>query len=240
MSSSTRSARPFHRFLSTATPPPGSLAGVIRDAAGNPLPGAVALVSTVRGQVYQSRSDAQGSYRIDGLPPGRYVPMAGASGYDAINGSQVQVKPGQLQTGIDFVLPIHQRQPVEPAGLIIGKPHEESSQFPEPMVATRIPFTFTLDGVTIDNGQIYLPTNTLGPVSDRAPTTTPLGVPPRHPRRPVSDRAPTTTPLGPVSDRAPTTTPLGPVSDRALLLVIIYPSHPLNWNAASVALTRQR
>ncbi len=176
------------------SPPPGSLAGVIRDAAGNPLPGAVALVSTVRGQVYQSRSDAQGSYRIDGLPPGRYVPMAGASGYDAINGSQVQVKPGQLQTGIDFVLPIHQRQPVEPAGLIIGKPHEESSQFPEPMVATRIPFTFTLDGVTIDNGQIYLPTNTLGPVSDR-PTTTPLGLVSTSPP-PRSGRSPTEPPSG--------------------------------------------
>ena len=138
-------------------PTPGSLAGVIRDDAGNPLPGAVALVSTVRGQVYQSRSDAQGLYRIDGLPPGRYVPMAGAPGYDAINGSQVQVKPGQSQTGIDFLLPAHQPKPVEPAGLIIGRPSEESSQFPEPMVATRIPFTFTLDGVTIDNSQIYLP-----------------------------------------------------------------------------------
>ena len=43
-------------------PAPGSLAGVIRDSAGNPLPGAIALVSTVRGQVYQSRSDAQGLY----------------------------------------------------------------------------------------------------------------------------------------------------------------------------------
>ena len=179
-------------------PPPGSLAGVIRDAAGNPLPGAVALVSTVRGQVYQSRSDAQGLYRIDGLPPGRYVPMAGAWGYDAINGPQVQVRPGQAQTGIDFMLPVHQPQPVEPAGLIIGQPSEESSQFPEPMVATRIPFTFTLDGVTIDNGQIYLPANPPGPVCAKPPGGT---------------------------DRAPT-------------LVIIYPSHPLNWNAASVALTR--
>ena len=115
--------------------------------------------------------------------------MAGALGYDAINGPQVQVRPGQAQTGIDFMLPVYQPQPVEPAGLIIGQPSEESSQFPEPMVATRIPFTFTLDGVIIDNGQIYLPD-----------------------REAVSDRVPT--------------------------LVIIYPSHPLNWNAASVALTR--
>ena len=146
------------------------------------------MVSTARGQVYQSRSDAQGLYRIDGLPPGRYVPMAGAWGYDAINGPQVQVRPGQTLTGIDFQLPIHQTQPVEPANLRIGQPRQETSNFPEPMVATRIPFSFTLDGLTIDNGQIYLPAQ-----------------PPAEPKS---------------------------------TLVIIYPSHPLNWNAASVALTR--
>ena len=126
-------------------PPPGSLAGVIRDAAGNPLPGAVALVSTVRGQVYQSRSDAQGLYRIDGLPPGRYVPMAGAWGYDAINGPQVQVRPGQSQTGIDFMLPVHQPQPVEPAGLIIGsrakKARSSPSRWSPPGSPLRSPWT---------------------------------------------------------------------------------------------------
>ena len=114
--------------------------------------------------------------------------MAGAWGYEAVNGSPVRVSAGQERGGVDFTLPAHIPSPVEPADLRIGKPREESSNFPEPMVATRIPFSFTLDGLVVDNGQIYLPAQ-----------------PPLEPK--------------------PT-------------LVIVYPSHPLNWNAASVALTR--
>ncbi len=179
-------------------PPPGSLAGVIRDDAGNPLPGAVALVSTVRGQVYQSRSDAQGLYRIDGLPPGRYVPMAGAWGYDAINGSQVQVRPGQSQTGIDFVA-----APSSATAGRAGRPDHRSAarrKLAVPRADGRYP-----DPLYVHPGR--------GDHRQRA-------------NLPPCQSAGSVPPGGfPLSDQAPT-------------LVIIYPSHPLNWNAASVALTR--
>lgn len=171
----------------------GSLSGVVRDSAGDPLEGAVVLVSTVRGELFQARSDAEGLYRIEGVPAGRYVPMAGAWGFETVDGQAVRVGAARERSGVDFDLPTYQPTPVEPVDLHVGQARQESSNFPEPMVAARIPFSFTLDGVTIDNGQIYLPSGT---------AVDPGGI-----------------------DRAPT-------------LVITYPSHPLNWNAASVALTR--
>jgi acetyl esterase/lipase len=178
------------------TPPaPATLSGMVRDEAGQPIPDAVVLVSTARGEAVHGRSDAEGRYRLDGITPGRYVPMAGAWGYDAVNGPALRLSPGQFRDGVDFTLPARRPQPVEPVDLAIGQPVQESSQFPEPMTAARIPFSFTLDGVRIDNGQIYLP-------APQARSET-----------------------GPNDGTVPT-------------LVIIYPSHPLNWNAASVALTR--
>ncbi len=174
------------------TPPaPASLSGLVQDEAGQPIADALVLVSTVRGEAVHTRSDQDGRYHLTGIAPGRVTPMAGAWGFDAVDGPAARLSPGQQRDGVDFILPTHRPQPVQPIDLAIGQPVQESSQFPQPMTATRIPFSFTLDGVRIDNGQIYLPTDSPGSPSSPPPT-----------------------------------------------LVIIYPSHPLNWNAASVALTR--
>ena len=183
-------------------PAPASLSGVVQDEAGQPIPNAVVLVSTVRGEDVHVRSDATGRYRLEDISPGRYVPMAGAWGYDAVNGPAVRLSPGQQRDGVDFILPARRPQPVAPVDLQIGQPVQESSQFPQPMTATRIPFSFTLDGVRIDNGQIYLPAPQARSEIGNHPGGTGLS-----------------------EGTVPT-------------LVIIYPSHPLNWNAASVALTR--
>ena len=176
-------------------PASGALRGSVRDEAGNPIAGALVLVSTVRGETETARTALDGSYLLKDVAPGHSVPMAAAWGYDAVNGAPVQVRPGQDVTGIDFVLPVRDPAPVTPTNLRIGAAVQAPSDFPEPMIATRIPFTFTLDGVTVDVGQIYLPAGT------------------------------STDPLEPLTDRVPT-------------LVIVYPSRPLNWDAASVGLTR--
>jgi dipeptidyl aminopeptidase/acylaminoacyl peptidase len=165
----------------------GGLSGVIRDADGQPLADAIALVATVRGQVYQARSDGRGRYRIDGVPPGRYVPLAAAWGYEERAGEPVQVIAGRLERDVDFVLSAYRPAPVVPTDLQIGPPREASSAFPSPLVASRVPFSFTLDGLSINGGQLYLPPD----ASEPLPT-----------------------------------------------LFIVYPSAPLNWDAASVALTR--
>lgn len=165
----------------------GSLSGTIHDDAGAPLADAIALVSSVRGEVYQARTDDAGHFRIDGVPTGVYVPLAAAWDYQAVNGPEVRIAAGRERRNIDFVLPPYVSTPVDPQNVQVGPPQQSSSRFPTPMVATRIPFTFTLDGVEVNGGQVYLPDT---------------GEPPRS------------------------------------VLFIVYPSAPLNWDAASVALTR--
>ncbi|MCB0257219.1 MAG: carboxypeptidase regulatory-like domain-containing protein, partial [Anaerolineae bacterium] len=177
-------------------PAAGRLRGTVTDEAGDPLPGALVLVSTVRGETTTARTDEAGSYVLVNVPPGQIVPMAAGWGHDAVNGAPVRAGSGLEVAGVDFVLPARSPRPVTPTDLRIGQPVQATSNFPEPMVATRIPFTFTLDGVTVDVGQIYLP-------PDQART----------------EIAP--------SDSSPLPT-----------LFIVYPSRPLNWDAASVGLTR--
>lgn len=169
-------------------PAPASLSGVVQDEAGQPIADAVVLVSTVRGETSTTRTDSAGRYLLPGVTPGRAVPMAAAWGYEAVNHLPLRVRSGEVTPGVDFVLPARRSAPVQPVDLRIGPTVQAPSDFPEPMTASRTPFTFTLDGVTIDVGQIYQPAE-----------------PPAQP--------------------LPT-------------LFIVYPSRPLNWNAASVGLTR--
>ena len=62
--------------------PPGSLSGVVRDDEGVPVGGATLLVASPLGHTYTSQSWPDGTVRLDGVPPGRYVPVAGKRGYD--------------------------------------------------------------------------------------------------------------------------------------------------------------
>ena len=132
----------------------------------------------------------RGPVRIDGLPPGRYVPMAGAWGYDAINGPPVQVGPGHRRPASTSCCPSSAT-----AGRA-GRPDDRQTarrKLPVPRAHGRHANPFHV-----------------------------------HPGRSEYRQRPD----------LPPTNPPGPASDRAPTLVIIYPSHPLNWNAASVALTR--
>ena len=135
----------------------GSFSGTIRTAAGQPLADAVALVASVRGEVYQARSDAAGAYRVDGVPPGRYAPMSGAWGFVETNGPALTINAGQERKGVDFELPSYQPAPVEPTAWTVGPSTVAASDFPTPLTARRTPFTFTLDSLVIEGGQFYLP-----------------------------------------------------------------------------------
>jgi dipeptidyl aminopeptidase/acylaminoacyl peptidase len=167
----------------------GGLSGVVWDDNGEPLADAVVLVATLRGQVYQARSDKRGRYRIDGVPPSRYVPLAAAWGYEEAIREPVPVTAGRVHRNLDFRLSRYWSEPVEPTDLQVGSPQLAASAFPTQTVASRIPFTFTLDGLTVNGGRLYLPPD----VAEPLPT-----------------------------------------------LLIVYPSAALNWDAASVALTRER
>jgi outer membrane receptor protein involved in Fe transport len=61
---------------------PGSVAGVVRDPAGVPVPGAaVALLSPQGAIAASTRSDAAGAFRLDAVPPGSYVLAAEFRGF---------------------------------------------------------------------------------------------------------------------------------------------------------------
>jgi dipeptidyl aminopeptidase/acylaminoacyl peptidase len=143
----------------------GAIGGLVHDEAGQPLADAVVLVATVKGIVYQAQSDELGTYRIEDVPPGRYVPAASKWGYDDALYSQdaeertlVTVRSGQLASGVNFVLQEH--QPWRPAldePPVLGPPQTGYALFPAEVSASRVPVTFTNEGLIITTTLLYEP-----------------------------------------------------------------------------------
>ncbi|MCC6168304.1 MAG: carboxypeptidase regulatory-like domain-containing protein, partial [Caldilineaceae bacterium] len=74
------------RQLGTLAPsgtavPPGSVTGVVQHG-GAPLAGATVVIAERNGTPHTAVTDAAGRYRIEGIPPGQYVPAAVAPGYE--------------------------------------------------------------------------------------------------------------------------------------------------------------
>ncbi|MBL7202626.1 MAG: carboxypeptidase regulatory-like domain-containing protein [Anaerolineae bacterium] len=145
--------------------PGGAIAGVVREENGGPLVGATVLVATVKGAVYQAESDDQGTYRIEDVPPGRYVVAASQWGYDDAvyheGGEErtlVSVRSGQLQAGVDLALRLHQpwRATLDDPP-IIGPTETGYALFPAEVAASRVPITYTSDGLVITTTLLYEP-----------------------------------------------------------------------------------
>ena len=145
--------------------PGGAIAGVVREEDGGPLVGATVLVATVKGAVYQAESDDQGTYRIEDVPPGRYVVAASQWGYDDAvyheGGEErtlVSVRSGQLQAGVDLALRLHQpwRATLDDPP-IIGPTETGYALFPAEVAASRVPITYTSDGLVITTTLLYEP-----------------------------------------------------------------------------------
>ncbi len=91
--------------LGAAQNQPGSISGVITDTTGRGLPGATITAVSEETTLRTAVSDTTGSYRLGGLPPGRYLIKAGMSGFVArmvetgvVSGSQA-VWSGALLVG---------------------------------------------------------------------------------------------------------------------------------------------
>jgi hypothetical protein len=100
----------------------GTISGVLRDAAGKPAPGVrVAAVAVAQSPAEQgdgtamasiSQTDAEGNYRLDNVPPGRYYIAAGRldlptyyPGTQELNvGVVINVAAGTNTPSIDFAL----------------------------------------------------------------------------------------------------------------------------------------
>jgi len=142
----------------------GSFEGTVRDTEGQPLSGATVLVATRRGMTYATSTDAQGRYRIDEVPEGKYVPIATHWGYEERTSKPIKIKPGQHRSGIDFAIP--RTPPLSIAtddSLQIGGPERVWTSFPESAYATRREFSFENEGHIITGCMVHEPVEMQGP-----------------------------------------------------------------------------
>lgn len=69
------------------------LSGKVVDQSGKPIGNAEVTVSSKQGQVYKTKTDAQGNFRVSGVPVGDYKVAVAAAGFDSAN-VDVRAEPG--------------------------------------------------------------------------------------------------------------------------------------------------
>lgn len=147
---------------------PGSLSGTVQNAQGERVAGAMVLVASPLGHTYTAQSDPEGGFHIAGIPPGRYVPVAGKRGYsDALQQTciaglckkqTVAVHPGIESQGNDLIL-----TPADPPGilldnsLIVSPTVEVEVGAPFPSRSLRTHFSFERAGLRLNDCWLYEP-----------------------------------------------------------------------------------
>lgn len=149
---------------------PGALRGAVQNRQGRPVAGAWILASDWNGVTYRARSNAQGRYRLDGLPADTYWPVAGAAGYGDIQAGGVwgiKIRPGK-DTVLDIVLPPEPVRQVEPGqNLALGQPAALTCTRPFQVSATRRQVTF--DNAGRPNQPTFYYTPATAPISGTLP-----------------------------------------------------------------------
>jgi dienelactone hydrolase len=154
--------------------PPGAIAGTVRDDRGQPVAGAVVLVASPLGHTYSAQADAGGHFRLDGVPPGRYVPVAGRRGYDdAVERTclaglcfkrGLRVRPGGQVQDVALTL-----TPADPPAVVVNDSLVISSTAvigvgaPFPSSAQRTRFSFERAGLWVNDCWLYEPEEGEGP-----------------------------------------------------------------------------
>lgn len=155
------------------SPPPenqitGSISGRVVDR-GALVAGVSVVLAQADGTPHSAVTDAQGRYRVDGLPPGSYVPAAVGPGYaetalrDRLGVAwAVTVMPGQTVTAPDLAIrpDIVPSLPADPAAafqLQAGTSYTATAAFPPGAAASVQRFQFQRAGVVNDSLRLYLP-----------------------------------------------------------------------------------
>jgi hypothetical protein len=137
--------------------PTGSISGTVHDEAGRPLEGAVIVVSDRYGRTATARSDATGSYVLEGAPAGWAVPAAARHGYeDAVYRKglwpvphAVRVRAGRTTSGVDWKM-IPLEIPHSSFYLEWGEQIEVLGDYPWPVRGTRTQVTVVRDGYPVE------------------------------------------------------------------------------------------
>jgi hypothetical protein len=86
----------------------GALLGQVRDSAGRAVAAFTVVVTRRRGPLERGESetrsvlDGEGRYRVDGLPPGRYLATVAARGWASPREREVEIRTGEAR--LDFTL----------------------------------------------------------------------------------------------------------------------------------------
>lgn len=149
-------------------PGTGTLQGTVLDQ-GAPVAGATVLVAEPEGTPHVTRTDAQGRYTLEHIPPGHYVPIAVAAGYeDAVlrnaYGFPMAMTMGDGQTiaagAIHMKPTIPNPLPPDAAAvheLTPGEAYVVETPYPEGAVAQVQPWSFSRNGTVNDTLHVYLP-----------------------------------------------------------------------------------
>jgi pimeloyl-ACP methyl ester carboxylesterase len=131
------------------TGPPGTLQGQVLDSRGQPVSGARVLVARWEGTTYSGWTGPSGRYRLEGVPAGRYRPVAGAPGFeDKVFAGWwgLRIRPG-VEVTVDARLDRAAPRPVPPGqALTLGDPARRSCSRPVQATATRREVTFENGG----------------------------------------------------------------------------------------------
>jgi dienelactone hydrolase len=128
----------------------------------------VVLVASPLGHTYVAESDAEGRYQIAGVPPGRYVPVAGKRGHDdalprtCVAGlcrkKAVAIRPGRQMPDVDLSLrPLEPPSIVVDDSLIVSPTVEVEVGAPFPSKAQRTHFSFERAGLRVNDCYLYEP-----------------------------------------------------------------------------------
>src|SRR5438309_883463 len=84
----------------------GTLSGVTRDTTGALLPNtSITLTNEATGEVRTGKTKSDGTYRLEGLPPGRYTVTFEEPGFETKRALGVVVNPSVVSS-YDVVLPV--------------------------------------------------------------------------------------------------------------------------------------
>lgn len=137
----------------------GTLHGTVRSPEGQPIAYATVLLPQIDGTAWSAETGADGSYTL-AAPPGKYVPVAGAPGWDdtAIHTLLGVGVAANARTQLDITLQPRQTRTVTPAEhMALGAPQAYTIEKPLRATAVRREIKYSVGGQANQPTYYYTP-----------------------------------------------------------------------------------